>query len=71
MTCIGVAGKRGLIPTKEMAKKAYFKYKLRIRGPFVGGMWSCYSPTKPGLSATGLTPEMAWNAWMSYQGIKK
>lgn len=70
MTCIGITGPKGLIPTPEMLKKACRRYKLRIRGPFVGGLWSCYSPIKPGLSATGLTPEMAYRAWQTYQGIK-
>lgn len=45
--------------------------KPHIRGPFVGGLYSCYIPSKPGLSATGLTPEMAYNSWMSYQGVKE
>lgn len=44
--------------------------KLHIRGPYVGGLYLAYLKSKPGLSATGLTPEMAYNAWMSYQGIK-
>lgn len=44
--------------------------RLHIRGPYVGGLWLCYLPGRQGLSATGLSPEMAYRAWASYQGIK-
>lgn len=50
----------------EAARRAR---KLHIRGPLRGALWLCYRPNDVStLTASGMSPEQAWNNWQSYWG---
>ena len=42
--------------------------KVRVRGPFVGGLWVC---TGKGFGCTGMSPELAYRAWSDWNDCHK
>jgi hypothetical protein len=52
--------------------RAEYAAKIRIKGPLYCGLWLCYKPMEcgaGGLMSSGMSPENAYNNWMTFWGI--